>query len=315
MKSLLDIANILKSRDGFYILTHKYPDGDAIGSAYALCRALQRLNKRAKVLCSDEVPKKYKFIENYIEKEDFDARFIVSVDIADTNQLGVPLQKYADKVDLCIDHHMTNKNYSEVTFVDALSASTSEIIYGLIKNLGVEIDKEIAECLYIGVSTDTGCFKYSNVTAQTHKIAASLIEKGINLSKINKVLFDTKPKKLLNLEALMYKSIEYFFQSRCAIMFVTLDMIKNSGVLESELEGIASIPRGIEGVDVGITIREKPDGICKVSVRTSESINAVSICESFGGGGHACAAGFTFEGSIDDARSEILAVIEEKIRI
>lgn len=315
MKSLIDISGILKSRDGFYILMHKYPDGDAIGSAYGLCRALQKLNKKAKVLCSDEIAKKYKFIEQYIEKEDLDARFIIGVDIADTSQLGDALSQYADKIDLCIDHHMSNRNYADIVFVDALSASTSEIMYTLIKNLGVEIDKEIAECLYIGVSTDTGCFKYSNVTAKTHKIAADLIEKGIDLNRINRSLFDTKSKRMLNLEMLMYKSIEYFFKDKCAIMFVTLDMMKKSGIPENELEGIASIPRSIDGVEIGITVREKRQGICKVSVRTAESINAVSICEPFEGGGHACAAGFTFKGSIEEARAAILSVVKGKLRL
>ncbi len=315
MKSLLDISVILRSRDDFYILTHKNPDGDTIGSAYALCRALQKMGKRAKVLCSDEIPNKYKFIAKCAEGEDFEPRFIISVDVASTNQFEGALLRYSGSVDLCIDHHMTNKNYADITFVDAMSASASEIIYALIKILGVQIDEEIASCLYVGLATDTGCFKYSNVTAQTHKIAADLIEKGIDLGKINKILFDTKPKRLISLEMLIYKSLEYFFQYRCAIIVVTLDMMKKTGVSENELEGIASIPRSIEGVDVGVTIREKQSGIYRVSVRTQEDVNAVSICEEFGGGGHACAAGFTFEGDIDDLRSEILGVIKEKIKV
>lgn len=315
MKSLLDISVILKSRDDFYILTHKNPDGDTIGSTYALCRALQKLGKRAKVLCSDEIPDRYKFVEQYVKKEDFEPRFIVSVDVASTNQFEGALLRYADSVDLCIDHHMTNKNYADITFVDAMSASASEIIYSLIKILGVDIDKQIATCLYVGVSTDTGCFKYSNVTAKTHKIAADLIEKGIDLGKLNKLLFDTKPKRFVNLEMLIYKSMKYFFQDRCAITLVTLEMMQKAGVSEDELEGIASIPRSIEGVEVGVTIKEKKVGVYRVSVRTQENVNAVGICERFGGGGHACAAGFTYEGNIENLHSDILAVIKEKIKV
>lgn len=315
MKSLLNIAEIISSKNCFYILTHKYPDGDTLGSAYALCRALQQQGKKAKVLSDDVISKKYEFIKKYVQVEDFNPEFIISVDVADTSQLDDSLIKYADKIDLCIDHHLTNRNYADVTFVDSVSASTAEIIYSLIKEMNIAVDKEIAECIYLGISTDTGCFRYSNVTTQAHRITAELIEKGINLSGINKALFYTKSKTFLNLESMMYKSIEYFFQGRCAVMFVTVDMIKKSGVPENELDGIASIPKGIDGVDIGITIREKNEGIYKVSVRTCDNINATNICEEFGGGGHSCAAGFTMEGTLEDVRSKILLCVKEKLKV
>lgn len=313
MQSLADISKILGKYGKFYILAHKYPDGDAIGSSYALCRAFQSIGKKAKILMEDEIPSKYTFLERYIKKEDFEPEFIISVDIADVNQLGESLNKYSDKINLCIDHHITNKNYADNTFLDTSSASASEIIYALINEMGINVDKGIAECLYTGISTDTGCFKYSNVTAKTHRITADLIEKGIELSKINRILFDTKSRKFLKLESLIYNSLEYFFQGKCAMVFVTPEMLKQCNIMENEFEGIASIPRAIEGVYVGITIREKSLEVYKVSVRTSEKVSAVEICKQFGGGGHACAAGFTFEGKIDNLRMEILSCLEKKL--
>lgn len=313
MTSLKDISKTLKSHNDFCIFAHKYPDGDAVGSSHALCRALQSMGKRAKILMEDEIPQKYKFLEEYIKHEEFQSEFLVTVDIADVKQLGESLDKYSDKIDLCIDHHVTNKKYAADTFLDASAASASEIIYDLINEMGVNIDKEMAECLYIGVSTDTGCFKYSNVTSRTHRVAAELIEKNINLKEINRLIFDTKPKKFIKLEMLIYNSLEYFFDGKCAIIFVTPDMLKSCGVKENEFEGIASIPRSIEGVEIGITIRQKGEGAYKISVRTSEKVSASKICKQFGGGGHINAAGFTFEGKLDNIRTKILDYIEKKI--
>lgn len=314
MKSLMDIAQILKSKNCFYILTHRYPDGDTLGSAYALCRALQKMGKQAKVMCEDSIPKRYLFMTKYVNDQDFECESVITVDIADARKLlGNTLSKYADKVNICIDHHMTNKNYAEITFVDATAAATAEIIYFIIEELGIEIDQEMAQCIYVGISTDTGCFKYSNVTAQTHRITAELMEKNIDIIPINKMLFDTKSKNMINLYCMIYSGVEYFFNGKCAIICVTCDMIKKSGIPDEELEGIASIPRGIEGVDVGITLREKPDNICKVSVRTNENTSAVGICKEFGGGGHSCTGGFTVEGTVEQAKAKVLSVIRSKL--
>lgn len=314
MKSLSNIADILHSMDYFYILAHKYPDGDTIGSCYALCRALQNSGKKAKVLCSDKIPTKYHFMLDYVVNEEFEPQYVIAVDVADPKQIGDSLMKYSDNIDICIDHHMTNKNYAEVTFVDASSSSTAEIIYLLIKEMSGKIDREIAECIYVGISTDTGCFKYSNVTAQTHRISADLMETGIPLSRINKILFDTKSKELLDLQSMLFDSIEYFFDNRCAMMCLTKDMIEKSKISEQDLEGIASIPRGIDGVEVGVTLREKSKKVWKISIRTSENISAVSICEEFNGGGHICAGGFTINGEINIVRSKILLCIKDKLR-
>lgn len=314
MKSLSNIADILYSRDYFYILTHKYPDGDTLGSAYALCRALQNSGKKAKVLYSDEMPNKYDFMLDYVVHEEFTPQCIISVDIADTKQLGDSLVKYSDNVDICIDHHITNKSYAEITFVNAAASSTAEIIYFFIKEMNVKIDKEMAECIYVGISTDTGCFKYSNVTAQTHRIVADLIELGMSLNKINKSLFDTKSKALLKLQGMLFSSIEYFFGNRCAMIFLTNDIIETAQVEEQDLEGIASIPRCIDGVEIGITLREKEKDVWKVSVRTTEDVSAVGICEKFNGGGHLCAAGFTIEGDMSTVKSRILLCLKDRLK-
>ncbi len=313
METLSNISKVIKSENNFCIVTHKYPDGDAIGSAYALCRILQSIGKKSKVLI-DKVSEKYDFIKGYIKVEDFETKFVISVDLAEIDQLPENCLSYRNKIDLSIDHHMSNKNFAKLNFVDDKAAAASEIIYRLINVMDYDIDKKTGECLYIGISTDTGCFKYSNVTAETHKIAANLIEKGINVSRINKIFFDTKRKEFLKLESMIYGSIEYFFDGKCAVVCITQEMMENAGVLENELEGVTSIPRRVEGVEIGVTIREKSDEMYKVSVRTTEKINASEICEKFKGGGHFCAAGFSYEGNLGQLKLEILEFIEKKLK-
>lgn len=314
MISINEVADVLTKNDFFYILTHQSPDGDTLGSAYALLRSLQKLNKHAKVLCSDKIADKFSYLYSEVNIEDFDAKFIVSVDVADPALLGDKLAVYKDRVDLCIDHHESNKNYADKSFVDPKAAATAEIMYDIIKLLGVDIDIPIASCIYTGISTDTGCFKYQNATARTHKIASELLELGLEAYKINRLMFDTKSKAKIYLEKLVMDTLEFHFNDKCALIYITNDMVEKSGVDDSEVDGFASMPKCVEGVLIGITIRQKGNNIYKVSVRTQDGIKANAICENFGGGGHKAAAGCSIEGELLEVKEKILKVCEEQVK-
>ncbi len=312
MELLSTIAKNIKAKDFFYILTHMYPDGDTLGSAFALCRTLQKMGKHAKVLCSDPIPKKFEFMADFVKKEDFEPECIISVDLADTNLLGEKLEKYEHKIDMCIDHHPSNRNYTDISYVNSTAAANSEIIYDLIKEMGIIIDAETATCLYVGVATDTGCFKYQNTTWRTHFIAAELMKLGANTAKINEKLFTVKPRKKFEAERIIYKNLEYFFSGKCAMSFITLKEMESIGVNNNELDGIASVPIKIEGVQIGITIREKSFDHYKISVRTkSGGIDANEFCSKFGGGGHLMAGGFDTKGTLEKAKERIL----EKLKL
>ena len=314
MTSLTDIATKLKEKDCFCILTHQYPDGDTLGSACALCKALQKTGKMAKVLNNNEIPKKYNFLFSGIINQDFMPEYIISVDVANTTLLGNNLSEYKDKINLKIDHHIETTPFAQTSYIDPTAASTAEIIYSLINAMYVSIDKDIANALYTGISTDTGCFKYANVTPETHKIAARMIELGADHYLINKIMFDTKSKHRIELEKLVYNSIEYYFESKCAVISITNKMLLESSVKdEGDLEGFASIPRKIEGVLVGVTLREKEDGVFKISVRTDEKLDASKICMHLGGGGHKAAAGCTVKGGIEKAKNQILQAIKTEM--
>ena len=310
--SLKEVVDILKTNDYYYILTHQYPDGDTLGSAYALCSILQSIGKKACVL-SDSYPKKYDILRGNIKSEKFSPQYIISVDVADANILGYSLKEYSNKIDLSIDHHSISKNFAKLQYVESNSASTSEIIYKIINMLNVPIDKHIATCIYTGISTDTGCFKYSNATPRSYRIAADMLETGIDANNINRIMFDTKTRSRLEIERMVLDNIEFYCNSKCAIIYVTLDMIKKSQANDSDLEGLASIPRQIEGVMVGITMRQKEDGSFKVSVRTDETINSAKICEKFGGGGHQCASGCSLNFDLETAKNKLISIVENFI--
>lgn len=313
MLSLLNVANIIDNKDNFYILTHMYPDGDAIGSSYALCRAIQKMGKHAKVLCSDPIPQKFEYMESYIKKESFEPEYIISLDLADTSLLGENLEQYKDKINLCIDHHISNKKYAPLFFVDSTAASTCEIVYRLLLEMNIPCDKEIASCLYTGIATDTGCFEYSNTTPTTHFIAGKLMQCGAEFDLINERLFIVKSRKKIELEKVMYKNLEFFFENKCAITKITLKEMESLKITGNELDGIASIPIRIEGVDIGITIKEIEPNKNKISVRTSRAVDANKFCNYFGGGGHTRAGGFELTDSTENAKEKILDIIKENL--
>ena len=288
--SINQVADFLLSRDNFEILTHAYPDGDTLGSGYGLCLALQQLGKNARVITTN-LPKDFVFLTEGVKEQSFEAQTIVSVDVADEKLLGDNREAYSGRI-------MPE------------AAANCEILYRLFGVMNVEITRQIANCLYTGVSTDTGCFKYGNTTSTTMRIAADLLDTGIDAALINKVMFDTKTKLKIRLEQEIYGTIDYFANDRGAIIAVTREMQKRLGVGDDELEGLASIPRQIEGVLIGITMREKEDGVFKVSVRTDRSVNAAEYCAMFGGGGHAEAAGCTVKGTLDEAKAQLKKAAE-----
>lgn len=234
------VCDILRGNDKFFILTHQSPDGDTLGSAFALCGALQRLGKKAKVLCSDAIPKKYEILKIGIIDEDFEPEYIVSVDIADTSLLGENLASYLGAINLCIDHHATNTKYAPLFLLDSTAAATAEIIFDIVKGLCIDISKEIATCIYTGITTDTGCFKYTNATAKSYRIAADMIEQGIDASWINSMMFDTKSLARLNIEKSVLDTLDFFCSSSCATIYVTKEMIAKAGADEEDTDGIAS---------------------------------------------------------------------------
>ncbi len=312
--SLRQTARFLKKHDNYIILTHASPDGDTLGSAYALYYALNETGKTAEVICPDIIPQKYDY---FARKTDHVARenaTIIAVDVADKKLLGALEEEFGDKIDLCIDHHISNTRFAKNLYLDDDAAAAAECIYELMLAMRVNINDITAKAIYTGLATDTGCFKYATVTDKTHLICAALFEYDINAAEINRLMFDTKPKKLIDLERRVLDTAEFHFEDRCMLLSVTAEMQKTTGCSGTELEGIAVISRSVEGVIAGITLKQSDEEEFKVSLRTYDPLDASAICKALGGGGHKGAAGATVKGTLAEAKAKVLSAVEEALK-
>ncbi len=314
--NLSGLCKYLKAHDDYIILTHISPDGDTLGSAYALALGLISKGKRAFVVCNDEIPKKYDYFVGKANLKSFDYKTIIAVDVADAKLLGSLYEKYSDKIELNIDHHISNTHYAKKLYLDASASATAECIYDILKYMHVKITPLIATALYTGISTDTGCFKYANVTPKTHKTAAELLKCGIDAAEINRRMFDTKSKNRIELEKMVLETAEFLFDGRCLMLTVTNDMKVKSGCEPSDLEGVAAISRSVEGVLVGISLKQSDDedNEYKVSLRTYPPLDASAICKTLGGGGHVAAAGCTLIGTLEQVKEQIISAVGKAFR-
>lgn len=316
---LVDIkttSELLRDHDNFLILAHQKPDGDTFGAAFALCWALESLGKKARVQCADGFSGRYSFLYGEYEPDlSFEPGFIITADIADLSLVSPDASEYEDKVDLCIDHHKSNTLYAKHTLLDVEAPAASQTICEVLWELGISFTPKIAGAVFTGLSTDTGCFKYSNVTAKTHRIAAQMIDLGADHTNINKLMFDTKSRGALIVDRLMIESVRFFFDGRCSLAVLPADVMSRCGVTEEELDGVSAFPIRIQGVYVGIMIRVKPDNLYRISIRTVSPVDATAVCEPFGGGGHVNAAGCTLSGDLDDVIARILDAVQKELKL
>jgi phosphoesterase RecJ-like protein len=309
-----EAADFFREHDNYLILMHASPDGDTLGSGHALCGILQRMGKNAKAVCPEAIPHRFDYMYRAVKKQDFEPQTIVCVDVADTKLLG-DMKEIGDKAELCIDHHLSNTGYAKRELIHPEYAAAAEVVYDIICALGEEIDTEIANCIYTGIATDTGCFRFSNTTPQSHMIAAVMIKCGAEIAPINYAMFDMKTQGRITLEREVLQNIRYYENGHVALISIPLALLdKIDGIDTDDVGAMAALPRQIEGVDIGICLKEKKPGVYKASMRSSERINVADVCMQFGGGGHARAAGCSFTGTYEDAEKAIVTASCEAIR-
>ena len=305
-------AALLGGWDNILILTHKRPDGDTLGCAVGLCALLRQCGKTAWVLKNPDATSRFTpYLEGYLAPEGFAFDKVVAVDVAALGLLGGEARAIADRhgVDLCIDHHPSNEGYARATCVEADKAACGEILYQMVPELG-RLDDQIAAMLYLAVSTDTGCFAYANTSANTHRVAAALMDHDIPYKAINKRHFRTKSMARMRLEGRMMERMEVLEEGRIVLSAVTLADMAQLHAREEDVEDIAAFLGQIEGVKVSATIRELEDGECKISLRTDpDYLNATETCALLGGGGHKAASGCTVPGDAGQAQQAIKQVI------
>ena len=294
MKNLTraDAAEFLKKQDNFVILTHVRPDGDTVGSSAALCLGLRSLGKTAHVLRNPGITPRYAWLhEGLTVEEAGENDTIVSTDVASPGMLPQEFQHLLDRVALRIDHHGSATSFAGQELVDPNSASCAEVIWDLLAYLGASPEPRLMDAIYVGLSTDTGCFRFANTTAHTFRVAAICAQYGAKVFELNQQLFETNTLGKLRMQGWIVEHMRLLHCGTMAICAIPRSVELELGVTSDDMDNISNFPRTVAGVNVAATIRETEDGLAKISVRAVPGYDATVIAEKFGGGGHKGAAG------------------------
>ncbi len=320
MKQLTEkaIARRLKQAKRILLLTHQNPDGDTVGSAYALAYALA--DKDVTLVNGDKLPQNIAFLQDaelplrtYEEIADKTFDLTVSIDVADEKLMGDAFAQSGRRVDCKIDHHEMSKDFAPVGLVDANAAACGEVIYRIVKKLG-KMNEKIANALYAAISSDTGGFRYQNTTSQTHKIAADLIACGSNHAEIDHALYESHTHKELAVMRFCWEHLRFFHDGKLALLAITNEEKAANDFSDTDLAILNALPRTVSGVEMSAVLKQStahPENY-RLSLRTGQSVPANEICAKFAGGGHLRAAGATVPAlSAEDAVQKVLAASEE----
>lgn len=290
-------AGFLREHDDFLLLTHARPDGDTVGSAYALAAALNEIGKKARLFPDPTDGAQFRrYYARFAPSSLSGDETVVAVDVADPRLLPPEAEGYGKKTALVIDHHVYNRFPAGLRAVDPSAAAVAEIVRDVVALLGLPLSPESAEGIYLGVMTDTGCFKFSNVTSRTHRAAADAVEAGADSAALAREFFIKSSPARMGLEAWLISHFEVRAGGKLILAPLPAEKEASYGVSEDETAGLAALTVKPEGCEIGILLREVPEGI-KVSVRTDLYADASKISAVFGGGGHVRAAGCTLSGA------------------
>ena len=307
-----ETAQLLLTHAQYTILSHRRPAGDAIGSSAALCLGLRQLGKTAHVLKNEEVSPRFQWLHEGLTKEAVEeGDIIVSADVASPGMLPKAFEHLLGKIVLRIDHHGSATSFTEVELVDAGSASCAELVWDVLSMMGVKADKPIAEAVYVGASTDTGCFRFSNTTAHTFAVAAECARAGARIYELNQELFETNTLGRLRMQAWIVDHMQMLRGGEMAICAIPKAVEEEIGVTEDDMDNISSFPRTVAGVCMAATLRETKDGDTKISVRAVPGYDATKVTVKFGGGGHKGAAGASMKMPLNEAAKAVEAAMLE----
>ena len=300
--TIAETAQFLLDHDRYTILTHQRPDGDTVGSAAALCLGLRQLGKTAHVLENREVTPRYQHLHQGLTKPQAQPEdILISTDVAAPNMLPKDFLPLQHRIALRIDHHGSATSFTDAELVDPHSASCAELIWDVLSLMDVLADRKIAEAVYVGTSTDTGCFRYSNTTAHTFETAAVCARAGARIYELNQELFETNTLGRLKMQGWIVEHMKMLSGGKMAICAIPRAVEEEIGVTQDDMDNISSFPRTVAGVCVAATLRETADGDTKISVRAVPGYDAAKVTEKFGGGGHKGAAGASLKMPLTEA--------------
>ena len=309
--SLAETGDMLKAAQKLVIVSHVSPDGDTLGSSLALMHALCMLGKEVIMNVDDDISTVYSFLPGIAEyrrfapEESVDADLLVIVDASSADRAGNALDVVKSPAVLNIDHHKTNTRFADYLYLDSDAAATAEIIYSLLLEMGIKLTRDIATCIYEGIYTDTGSFKYSNTTSRTLKTAAALLNYGVNPSLISDNM-ELKSRSQVEMLRKVLETLTFLKDGKIAYIEIPLELYDHN----VETDTFISYPRYVEGVEIALLFKQVEANLTRVSFRSKE-IDVAKVALSFGGGGHKKASGCSIYAPLKEAEKVILEAVGE----
>lgn len=319
-KEVSMVAQALRAGDNFLVVTHERPDGDALGSAFAMAHVLEALGKRWTLMVSEPMPARFSYLPMFeravvgVETTAVPFSDVVAVDCADAERFAA-LRPYmaADARIVNVDHHRTNPRYGIANLVDAEAAATCELVYHVARQLTLDLTKPLATCLYTGILTDTGGFSLPNTTRVVHQIAAILLASGVEPYDVAEPALETRTWQQMLLLKMALANLTVSEDGKYAVLYVTKEMLEETNATEDDAEGLVGFARSVDTVEVGILLKEVAKGTVKVSLRSKRYVDVSTIAQEFGGGGHVRAAGCTLKMSVPEAVKVLTAKVSEAL--
>lgn len=313
-------AAMLRAAGRILFFLHISPDGDSIGSTLALVRAARAMGKEAWAVGVDPVPRIYRFLEGW------DTLFLpwdqvpgewelgVFLDCGELHRVGAAQAVVARcRTTLNIDHHATNSLYGDYNWLDYTAAAVGEMAFGLIQELGQPLDRAMATALYTSIVMDTGMFRYESTTADTHRIAAALLQTGVRPYDVAQEIWENETVERMRLLARCLGTLEVHAGGRIASLLISRELLAETGAADEDVDGLVNYARSIAGVEVGMLLREASDGLVRVNLRSRGTVDVGLVAQGFGGGGHARAAGCNYAGSLAAARDAVVAAAAARL--
>lgn len=323
--SFYEILQEIYKASTIAIMPHISADGDALGSSLALMKALKMMNKEVCLFLEEEIPPSHGFLPGASLAEVVHAHhgptsiaprdLAIALDSSDLERLGNRKDIFNQgRMTICIDHHPTNNtSFAKLNLVVPEAAATSELVFQLIKLLPVELDADISTCLYVGLVADTGGFRLSNTTGFTHRMAAELVERGINVGELSLQIYENNPYGKIKLQGIAMNQLELLEEGRVALLSISETMLQSVGATDDDCDGLVNIGRTVRGVEVSIMLRQNKVGETRVNLRSKTVLDVSAIAMTFGGGGHKRAAGCTIKEPMDTARARVLEEVRKAI--
>jgi len=322
-EQIMEAAQFIKDHDRFLVLSHVNPDGDATGSALGVALILEKLGKPYIVVNEGKTPEKFSFLPRFellrnLSKQPLDETFgaVIAVDCADESRMGDVRSLFASSaVLLNIDHHPTNDAFGTVNLIRTDAAATAEILYDVAVAVGVPFDTELALCIYTGLLTDTGGFRYSNTSPRVMEIAAELLKYGVKPGDVAERCLEEITLSHVNLLRRALQTLTLTHQNQVASITVQPSDFAEAGAQREDAGGLVNYCRNIEGVEVGISFVETEPGAVKVSMRARDRVDVAIIAKQFGGGGHAKASGCTIRGPLSEVQKKVWQAVGEALGV